>query len=598
MKIPNPRISISRTLLYAALLSFLVLSPFVRGADTVAQGFKPTKLRSEYLQLPVSELLPMLDWMESSLLRTAEAERAKAGLSVPKVPPLVIHSLLLRGKDEKALALIKTARMATDKPLQRPMQFFVEELLARAHAEQWNEQRLTAEVTERLARMPWPAARARLKELIHPLDIPPFAHTLAIAAHSDIAYRFIASKSTDQFVHDIVATRFSGEVLGPRANTLRTAIQAKLAEASSGPSYWQQRAYPPLSDQGAPVSVAVWEPEGVDMALFKHPKDACLVFGKGADCVIEPHIPGANRAQAWSMVQGFHDVARGHATPHAKYWRDTQAQLGARAIKLSVDGQLREHVPQAAMEMGYVVGEVAAAQNRPHGTHVAGIATDGNPFAQLLAIRDGQTLATHSEPDATARKDRFERIAHFLKKNHVRIVNMSWGIPVEKIPTAHALALEQSMLALMRALPDTLFVAAAGNDDRTITTQRIFPASLSAENLLSVGAVDQDGQLTHFSNIGGPVALYANGDMVRSVAPGGHRLEISGTSMAAPHVCNVAAKLLSQHPGLSVAQLKRLLLDGADVLEADKQIAEPIKVLNPANSAALAKRLVVACRQC
>lgn len=71
------------------------------------------------------------------------------------------------------------------------------------------------------------------------------------------------------------------------------------------------------------------------------------------------------------------------------------------------------------------------------------------------------------------------------------------------------------------------------------------------------------------------------------MGPAGYPLEMSGTSMAAPQVCNVAARLLGQHPGLSVAELKRLLIDGADELPAGDQIATSIKVLNPARSAAL-----------
>jgi subtilisin family serine protease len=113
---------------------------------------------------------------------------------------------------------------------------------------------------------------------------------------------------------------------------------------------------------------------------------------------------------------------------------------------------------------------------------------------------------------------------------------------------------EKNMLALFARFPETLFVAAAGN-------------------------------------IGAGVALYANGDMVRSIGPTGYPLDMSGTSMAAPQVCSVAARLLSQRPGLSVAKLKRLLIDGADDLPLASEHAAPIKVLNPARSAALAARL-------
>jgi hypothetical protein len=53
---------------------------------------------------------------------------------------------------------------------------------------------------------------------------------------------------------------------------------------------------------------------------------------------------------------------------------------------------------------------------------------------------------------------------------------------------------------------------------------------------------------------------------------------------------NVAAKLLRDHPDLSVAELKRLLLDAADERPAGDQLDTPVRVLNPARSLALAAR--------
>jgi subtilisin family serine protease len=57
---------------------------------------------------------------------------------------------------------------------------------------------------------------------------------------------------------------------------------------------------------------------------------------------------------------------------------------------------------------------------------------------------------------------------------------------------------------------------------------------------------------------------HANGYQVESFMPGGGRLRASGTSMAAPQVTNLAAKLCALYPDLSVAQVKQLIVDGAD----------------------------------
>ncbi|HKK08372.1 MAG TPA: S8 family serine peptidase, partial [Gemmatimonadota bacterium] len=62
----------------------------------------------------------------------------------------------------------------------------------------------------------------------------------------------------------------------------------------------------------------------------------------------------------------------------------------------------------------------------------------------------------------------------------------------------------------------------------------------------------------------GKADVYADGYEVESRVPGGQEMRLSGTSMAAPQVVNLAGKLLAVDPGLTVAQLRHLIVDGAD----------------------------------
>ncbi|MDL2357273.1 MAG: S8 family serine peptidase [Pseudomonadota bacterium] len=419
-------------------------------------------------------------------------------------------------------------------------------------------------------------------ERLHSLDITPFEKTLTLSATTDEAYQFAPLNSPNVFASGIVETRFSGEVIGPYAAILRAVIKQRLDRTASEPSYWKQRAYPQLPGQGQLVRVAVWEPDGLDIGLFRHSETACLIVGPGVGCLVDPHIDGVDRSQAWAFVKGFHDLFSDETSPQAKAWQDWQAQRAKEIGQLALAPQRHAQLIQAMQQLGLATAELAEAQAKQHGTHVAGIVVQDNPFAEVVAIRDTLPLAD----DAAA----FHRIRDFLRTNKVRVVNMSWGFAADRNPTADLAAFEEQMLKLFTAFPDTLFVAAAGNDDDAIDKHRFLPASLSAPNLLTVGAVDQDGQVTFFTNVGSHVALYANGDMVHSVGPTGYPLEMSGTSMAAPQVCNVAAKSLSQHPSLSVAELKHLLIDGADELLSGNQLPAPIKILNPAHSAALSGR--------
>jgi subtilisin family serine protease len=56
------------------------------------------------------------------------------------------------------------------------------------------------------------------------------------------------------------------------------------------------------------------------------------------------------------------------------------------------------------------------------------------------------------------------------------------------------------------------------------------------------GAVDQAGEQTSFTSFGN-CDVYSNGFEVERFVPGGDRMKLSGTSMAAPNVTNLAATL-------------------------------------------------------
>jgi subtilisin family serine protease len=238
-----------------------------------------------------------------------------------------------------------------------------------------------------------------------------------------------------------------------------------------------------------------------------------------------------------------------------------------------------------------------------HGTHVSGIAIEGNPFARLLVARMtyNHTQMPRKPTIEEAHKDAamFRAAGKYFRDNGVRVVNMSWGGSLRGIESgleAHNVGeTPEARKALAREIydignaglrdaiggsPDILFITSAGNSDNDVKFDEFYPSSYEFPNILSVGAVDSAGDETSFTSLG-KVDVYANGFEVESYVPGGDRLRFSGTSMSSPQVTNLASTLLALAPELSVAELRQLIIDGAD----EKQLASRvIRLMNPAAS--------------
>lgn len=109
------------------------------------------------------------------------------------------------------------------------------------------------------------------------------------------------------------------------------------------------------------------------------------------------------------------------------------------------------------------------------------------------------------------------------------------------------------------------------------------PASIVLPNLLTVGAVDQAGDEASFTSYGPTVKVHANGYQVESTIPGGERIAESGTSMAAPQVTALAAKMLAVNPKLQPAELIRIIVATADKTPDGRRV-----LINPKRAIAAA----------
>jgi len=109
---------------------------------------------------------------------------------------------------------------------------------------------------------------------------------------------------------------------------------------------------------------------------------------------------------------------------------------------------------------------------------------------------------------------------------------------------------------------DVLIVAAASNEAQE-GNPKAYPAAFP--EVLAVGAIDRDGNISEFSETGDFLDLVAPGLNIAGLSRlGGGHVEDSGTSYAAPFVTGVAALVRAYHPGLSAAEVKRRLELTAD----------------------------------
>lgn len=207
-----------------------------------------------------------------------------------------------------------------------------------------------------------------------------------------------------------------------------------------------------------------------------------------------------------------------------------------------------------------------------HGTHVAGtIGAVGNNSLGVVGVAQQVTIigckflsggGSGSAADALKCMDYFAALRSRVN-NPVNLVatNNSWG----------GGGSSQSMLDAIRAheRKGILFIAAAGNESSNNDVTDSFPANYRVSNMISVAATDHKDLLASFSNYGKQtVHVAAPGVKILSTVLAGKYGELSGTSMATPHVTGLAAVIASDNRDLDYVGIKNLILAGAQPIPA------------------------------
>ena len=215
------------------------------------------------------------------------------------------------------------------------------------------------------------------------------------------------------------------------------------------------------------------------------------------------------------------------------------------------------------------------ADDHGHGTHcagtIAGVGDNGtgvtgvNWTGKVMALK---FLGADGYGDSS---DGIRAINYATKMKtqygvDVRVTSNSWG------GDAWSQEMEDAIAASGNA--GMLFVAAAGNggedgigDDNDVTPN--YPSNYDLDNVIAVAATDRNDNRASFSNYGATtVDLAAPGVSILSTYKDNGYANLSGTSMATPHVAGVATLAFSYNPGATASEVKTAILGGVDPIPA------------------------------
>jgi subtilisin family serine protease len=228
------------------------------------------------------------------------------------------------------------------------------------------------------------------------------------------------------------------------------------------------------------------------------------------------------------------------------YDRETRERIGQKQCVI------REMLKMAPRLKKYVEPYRALEQEDQllHATHVAGLMTYGRPDFGLISYRLLPYFESlkDQENSALGIADRFvlnfeDAVNHAVRQG-ARIVNLSLGGSYLR-PQIPGAADYESELARFNAFQrvitggltsivaknkNVLFIAAAGNDggwsDNESRVQ--YPCGISGENILCVGALNEDGTRTNFTNV--PLndvrLVFAPGSALKSLSPSDRCTEV------------------------------------------------------------------------
>jgi hypothetical protein len=196
---------------------------------------------------------------------------------------------------------------------------------------------------------------------------------------------------------------------------------------------------------------------------------------------------------------------------------------------------------------------------------------DANPYYTATQA-DAEDLTQFTDPaNGVAYTD---KTLVYLKKmvdDGATVINCSFNFKPPSDNYEHIVkAYEKFFKKMQETKPNVIFVASAGNSGNADKSQGALngkndcPAGIKLPNVITVGAVNNDGSRADFSSFAtgdAEVTLSAPGvQMVVGTDENGQPIKANGTSFSAPQVTSAIALIQSINPDLNAEQVKELLV--------------------------------------
>lgn len=182
-----------------------------------------------------------------------------------------------------------------------------------------------------------------------------------------------------------------------------------------------------------------------------------------------------------------------------------------------------------------VAGVIAAQTN--NSTGIAGVSGESN--VSILPLKVGLTAI-----DLVSAID-------YAVAMEVDVINISMG----------GLYYEPEEKAIQRAIDNNIVVVAAVGNEGHGKNEILYPAGFW--DVISVGAIDSNEDISYFSNHNSAVDIAAPGEGIFTTDISGDYRQVDGTSFASPFVAGVCAMLKSMDKSLTPSEIEGILISTA-----------------------------------